>query len=67
MKNNSETLREIMRDHKLRRDRIAELTGRSLNAVASWLRAPGTSGHRNMPNHALELLQSKIGNGTTQP
>jgi hypothetical protein len=62
--NNNSNLRRIMRDHRLRRQDVATLTGRSLNAVASWLRSPTTSGFRNMPKHALELLESKIKGGT---
>lgn len=61
--NNNTNLRRLMRDHRLRRQDVADLTDRSLNAVASWLRSPSTSGYRNMPKHALELLKSKLAKG----
>lgn len=58
--NENTTLKKLMKQHRLKRADVAEYTGRSLNAVASWLRSPATSGFRRMPANALELLEMKI-------
>lgn len=57
---NNQTLRTIMQERGLTRADVAAHTGRSVAAVAAWLRNPEKVGYRDMPSNALTLLQHEL-------
>lgn len=59
-KTNAERLRALMKQHSLTRPAIADLAGRTVKAVDTWLAPEGASSHKPMPGHALELIELKL-------
>ena len=50
-------LQELMDEHSLSRQQVADLLGVRKSAVDSWFFSPDTQGHREMPAQSLQLLR----------
>lgn len=57
MNNRTKRLRQIMAKHKLTANQVAGILGRTQQTVRMW--RVGTP--RTIPEHALELLEFKLG------
>ena len=59
--NNRETLIDIMFDHELDRQDLAELVLVDRQTVNSWLASSESTRHVDIPDMAIELLKLKLG------
>ena len=50
-------LQELMDEHSLSRQQVADLLGVRKSAVDSWFFSPDTQGHREMRAQSLQLLR----------
>lgn len=53
-------LRLMMKKHSLTNAKVAELLGVSVKTVESWLAAPGSASHRNMPARYVRALGTAL-------
>jgi|13_taG_2_1085334.scaffolds.fasta_scaffold54302_3 DNA-binding transcriptional regulator YiaG len=54
---NNDVLKDLMHEHELSPQQVAELLGMTREGVYNWTRSRDTSGYRKMPDPALKLLK----------
>lgn len=57
---NGERLHELIREHGLSRQDVADILGVPLNTVHNWLKKTTSPSQRNMSDQMLELLEIKL-------
>lgn len=57
---NFQRIKQLMDEHGLSRQQVADLIGCRIQAVHSWHFSPDAQGHRKPSNQIIELLELKL-------